>query len=111
MSGTSDYSKLCHISELKDGTGKRFFVNETDLAVFKINGEIYAVGNVCPHQKTASMFEGEIENGFVICPFHGWKFNLKTGKTPTGGNGLKTYNIKVEKDFVYVRVIPAELKW
>ncbi len=111
MSGTTEYSKICHISELKEGTGKRFFINETEIAVFKIKERIFAVSNICPHQKTASMFEGEVENGFVICPFHGWKFNLETGNTPSGGNGLKTYDVKIENEFVFVKVVPAELNW
>ncbi len=111
MSETSKFVKLCHISELKEKIGKRFVVEEKDLAVFKLNGEIYAVGNICPHQKTASIYEGEIEDDCVVCPYHAWKFNLENGKKPDGNNGLKTYNIKIERDFVFVEISLQKLNW
>ncbi len=111
MPVTSNYFKLCHISELKEKTGKRFFINDTDIAVFKIDGRIYAVSNICPHQKSALIYEGTIEGCNVVCPLHGWEFNLENGKKNNGGNGLKTYKIKIENDYVFAEVIPQELKW
>ncbi len=111
MSRTSKNFKLCHLSELKEKTGKRFIVNETDIAVFKVNGEVYAVSNICPHQKSALIYEGLIEGCNVICPLHGWRFNLKNGNKPDGGNGLKIYKVKIENNIVLAEVNPPELKW
>jgi nitrite reductase/ring-hydroxylating ferredoxin subunit len=105
------YTKVCRISELKENQGKRFLINDVDLAVFKVNDEIFVVGNVCPHQHTTIIYDGIIEDGCVVCPAHGWMFNLKTGRQPTGARGLDSYPVKIINDEVFAIVKAKELKW
>jgi len=105
------FKQVCNISALKEKEGQRFFVDDVDIALYKVNGEIYAMTNVCPHQHAALIYSGFIEEGYVTCPAHGWQFNLKTGKLPTGGNGLQIYPVYVENGIVYVKVIKKELNW
>ena len=89
MSGTPSYAKLCHISELKERTGKRFFINDTDIAVFKIEGRIYAVSNICPHQKSALIYEGTIEGAMLFARFTVGNSILKTERKITAEMDLK----------------------
>ncbi len=105
------FTKICKVSELKENQGKRFLINEVDIAIFKINEEVFAVSNTCPHQHTSVIYDGFIEYGCVVCPAHGWMFNLKTGKQPTGARGLDSYPIKIIDDEVFVLVKAKELKW
>ena len=105
------YTKLCRFDELKEGEGRRFMVDETEVAVFKINNVVYALSNICPHQHTALIYDGFIEDEFVVCPVHGWKFNLKTGKQPKGENGLNSFPVIIVEDEVYVKVLKKEFKW
>ena len=63
------------------------------------------------HQHSAKIYDGFLEDGFVVCPLHGWMFNLKTGKQSTRARGLDNYPIKIVKDEVYALVKPKELKW
>ncbi len=105
------YSKVCTVSELKQNQGKRFLINDVEVAVFKIEEEIFIVSNICPHQHTALIYDGFIEAGCVVCPAHGWKFNLKTGKQPTGARGLDIYQVKVMDDEVFALVKSKEIKW
>jgi nitrite reductase/ring-hydroxylating ferredoxin subunit len=105
------YTKLCKFDELKEGNGRRFIVNETEVAIFKVGNKIYALSNVCPHQHTALIYDGFLEDEFVVCPAHGWKFNLKTGKQPKGEGGLDSFPVMVVEDEVYVKVFKKELKW
>jgi len=105
------YTKLCRFDELKEGEGRRFMVDETEVAVFKINNVVYALSNICPHQHTALIYDGFIEDEFVVCPAHGWKFNLKTGKQPKGENGLNSFPVIIVEDEVYVKVLKKEFKW
>ncbi len=106
-----NYFKVCNIAELKESQGERFLVNDTDIALFKIDGKIYAVNNVCPHKQANIMHEGFVENGCVTCPLHGWTFEIATGNLLGGSRGLKSYPVKIEKDDIYVQVIPKELNW
>ena len=71
------YTKVCKVSELKENQGKRFLINDVDIAVFKINEEIFVVSNICPHQHTSIIYDGFVEDDCVVCPAHGWMFNLK----------------------------------
>ena len=105
------YKKVCKVSDLYESRGKRFLINDVDIAIFKINGEVFAVSNTCPHQHTQSIYDGFIEDGCVVCPAHGWMFNLKTGKQPTGARGLDSYLVNIIDDEVFVLVKPKELKW
>lgn len=105
------YTKVCTVSELRENHGKRFLINDVDVAVFKIGREIYVLSNVCPHQHTSVIYDGFIEEGCVICPAHGWMFNLRTGKQPTGAKGLDSYPVKIIDDEVFALIKVKELKW
>ena len=99
------------VSELRENQGKRFLINDVDIAVFKVNGEIFVLNNVCPHQHTSVIYDGFIEDGCVVCPAHGWMFNLKTGLQPTGAKGLDSYPVKIINYEVFAIVKAKELKW
>lgn len=105
------FTKVCRVSELSENHGKRFLINDVDIAVFKVNGEIFVLNNVCPHQHTSVIYDGFVEDGCVVCPAHGWMFNLKTGKQPTGARGLDSYQVKIIDDEVFAIVKAKELKW
>lgn len=105
------YTRVCTVSELAENRGKRFLINDVDVAVFKVNEEIFVLNNVCPHQHTSVIYDGFIEDGCVVCPAHGWMFNLKTGKQPTGAKGLDSYPVKVIDDEIFAIVKAKELKW
>jgi nitrite reductase/ring-hydroxylating ferredoxin subunit len=102
---------ICKLDELQEFKGRKFIVNDIEIAVFKINSEVLAVSNICPHQQSRLIYDGFVEDEFVVCPAHGWKFNLRTGKKESGSNGLKVYPVEVVDDKVYVKVTPKELRW
>jgi len=111
------YKLLCKLSELKENHGKRFILDNPDrsgqmveVAVFKIDGAVFAIGNVCPHQHTALLHDGFVENGCVVCPAHGWMFDIRTGKQPSGSRGVNSYPVIVEDGEVYILVKSKELK-
>jgi NAD(P)H-dependent nitrite reductase small subunit len=105
------FINLCKINDLKEGSGKRFFANDTEVAVFKVNNVVYALSNICPHQHAAVIYDGAVEGDFVLCPVHGWKFNLSTGKQPAGNRGVDSFEVIISGDDVFVKVLKKELKW
>ena len=102
---------LCSVNDLQECIGKKFIVNDVELAVFKINADVFVLSNICPHQQTHLIFDGFIEDEFVVCPAHGWKFNLRTGKKDTGSNGLLVYPVELVDGKVYVKVLPRQMQW
>lgn len=111
MEELSGFFKVCRYSDLKEEIGKRFFVNDVDVAVFKVDGEIFALANMCIHQKAAIIYDGFIEDGKVTCPAHGWQFDIKTGKVPNSVKGLDSYEVKIVGDDVYIKVYQKKLRW
>lgn len=105
------FEYICNLDDLKERTGRKFIVNDVEIAVFKINSEVFALSNICPHQQSHLIYDGYVEDEFVVCPAHGWKFNLRTGKKDSGSNGLDSYPVEVIDGKVYVKVHLKKLKW
>lgn len=110
------YQKICTIDELPNRKGRKFIIDDIEIAVFKINGKVYAVSNTCPHNQSKFMYDGYVdENLYLSCPIHGWQFHLETGKTPPEckelSSKLETYNIKIINNELWVEVKRTKKKW
>ncbi len=105
------FNKICNVNDIEEDAGKRFIINETEIAVFKTNGNIFALSNICPHQQTALIYDGFIEEGCVVCPAHSWKFDLRTGNKKSGSRGLDSYEVKIVDEIIYVKVVPKKFNW
>ncbi len=68
--------------EIAEGAAKLFRAKGEEMAVFKSNGQLYGIQNICPHEG-GQLCNGWIEGGEVVCPLHGYKFDLKTGACST----------------------------
>lgn len=73
-----DWVPIVEEAAIAAGSGAKFFVDDIEVAVFRSDGTLYAIEGRCPH-KGASLGNGTLENGQVTCPWHDWKFDLKTG--------------------------------
>jgi nitrite reductase/ring-hydroxylating ferredoxin subunit len=106
-----EFTLICSIGELKENVGRKFIVGDIEIALFKISNKVFALSNICPHQQTHLIYDGFIENEFVVCPAHGWKFNLRTGKKDSGSNGLQIFPVEVIDGNIFVKVKSKEMKW
>jgi 3-phenylpropionate/trans-cinnamate dioxygenase ferredoxin component len=105
------FHRICSIKDLNENTGKRFIINNLEIAVFLIQNKAYAVSNICPHKHSALIYDGFVEDENVVCPAHGWTFNIKNGKTLTGSKGLDVYETVCVEDQVYVKVEEKKYSW
>lgn len=88
------------------------FDDGTEIAVFRNQGGIYAVSNICPHQHSSSISDGMIDNDCVICPLHSWTFSLATGKCTDSDATLETYAVVERDGVIYVEEPHGEQpKW
>lgn len=73
-----------------------------DLAIYRIDGEVYVTDNICTHG-LARLSDGFVEDGQIECPLHQGKFCIKTGKALCAPLevDVQTYPTKVENDQVY----------
>ena len=68
--------------EIAERAAKLVRVKGEEMAVFKNDGKLYGIQNICPHEG-GQLCNGWIEGGEVVCPLHGYKFDLKTGACST----------------------------
>ncbi len=74
------------------------------IAIFNDQGAYHAIDDLCPHMG-ASLSAGELHEGIVTCPWHGWRFNVTTGVSPVVSSiSVKKYEVKVEGNDVLVAV-------
>ena len=74
------------------------------IALFKAGGRFYAMDGLCPHQG-GPLAEGYVEGAEVICPWHAWSFDLKTGFcTSVPGVTQKVYALKTQDADVWIDV-------
>jgi nitrite reductase (NADH) small subunit/3-phenylpropionate/trans-cinnamate dioxygenase ferredoxin subunit len=98
---------VCRVGELTEGKGKAVQVGDKLVAVYCVGGEYFAIDDVCPHMG-ASLSEGEVADGIVTCPWHGWRFRLADG-TWADNPRLKIgcYAVHVVDDQVQLRIHDA----
>ena len=74
-----DWVSIAEESAVAANAGVTFFVDDIEVAVFRSEGNLFAIEGKCPH-KGASLGNGAIDGCAVTCPWHDWKFDLKTGE-------------------------------
>ena len=102
----SEFFKVAAVEELPDGKSKSISVGGKEIAVFRIGEEYFAIANECPHYG-AELCDGYIRGETVMCPWHGWQFDLKTGKGLTvSGVDVEKFEVKIEDG--EIKVSPGE---
>lgn len=88
------------------GKVKEFLARGRFVCVANVDGEICAMDNVCPHWG-GPLGQGRIENGKIVCPWHGWQYDPKTGQTPRKADvRLAIFKLEIEGDDVFVDLEP-----
>ena len=80
--------------DLSIGKRARVQANGTDIALFNVDGQIYAIDDSCPHSGASLLF-GKLEGRLVQCPAHGLRFDLATGCMRGGGMNVHAYPVEV----------------
>ncbi|MCL5888119.1 MAG: Rieske 2Fe-2S domain-containing protein [Actinobacteria bacterium] len=90
------------VQDLPAGQIRHVKVGKRSIAVSNVDGEFFALSNVCRHA-FAPLAEGFIDGHHVMCPWHGWRYDVRTGTTDHPDADVKTYETSVRDGIVYVR--------
>ena len=101
-------AKLFKIAETKDvppGQGSAFTIEGQKIALFNVEGTYYAIGDTCTH-RGVPLSEGDVQGTKVTCPWHGARFDLKTGAVlgPPAQNSVPSCKVVVEGDDIKLEV-------
>lgn len=73
-------------------------------AVCKLDGEVHALGGTCPH-RGGPLGMGRVEDGVLICPWHAWEFDCRTGADPLNPEvAVEKYPVRIEGDDIFIEV-------
>ncbi len=96
--------QVCQPIEIEESRAKIFTVSGKRVAIFKHEGKLSAIHNVCKHQG-GPLGEGKIVDGCVTCPWHGYQYLSHNGQSPPPfTEKVKTYALKIENDMVYINL-------
>lgn len=97
--------KACAQDQLGTNDMLSFDVEEKKLLITNLGGKIFATDRICTHAE-ADLSTGFLTSEGVRCPLHLSVFNLETGKplNPPAEAPLKTYNVKIDQNAIYVEV-------
>ena len=100
----SDWIDVAASAELAPGAVRTVDVDDVQVAVFNVDGELYAIEDQCTHDYFC-LSEGELEGEEVVCPLHGARFDLRTGEAtaPPAYEAVVTYAVRVADGVVQVR--------
>ena len=94
--------KVCDIDEIEQDRAKIFTVANERVAIFKYDGKLSAINNVCKHQG-GPLGEGKIIDGCITCPWHGYQYLPHNGQSPPPfTEKVATYELKLEASTVYI---------
>jgi nitrite reductase (NADH) small subunit len=99
------FEKAARLSEIPAGEIKEVQVAGQAIALANVGGTFYAISNTCLH-RGGPLGQGQLEGKVVTCPWHGWQFDLTTGKAVHNPNaGVACYACEVRGEGIYVNLL------
>lgn len=102
MSAQPEFIKVAKKSDIPPGGTKVVKVKDREIALFHAGADYFALSNACPH-RGGPLGEGDLENGVIVCPWHGWQFKINTGEFLINPSiKAACFPVKIEGDDILV---------
>ncbi len=96
------FRKVASLSEFDSSPLLEVMVGENPYALCKVDGQVYAMDGVCPHQG-GPLGQGILNGTGVMCPWHAWEFDCRTGANDSDPNEtVATFPVKIEGQDVLI---------
>ena len=102
---TPRYTAVAAAADIPPGTMRTVDVEDWCIVVVNVDGEFFAYDNQCPHLG-GPLGKGRVEGTTIVCPWHAWKFDARSGRPvwPQGAWKATRFPVAVENGQVMVRV-------
>ena len=99
-----DFIKAAKQQDIEEGKGVVADCQGKPVAIFRVEGQFYAIQNTCPH-RGGPLGEGECEGTVVTCPWHGLRIDVSSGVCADNDKvKIPHYNVKLQDDDVLVEI-------
>ena len=97
------------VEEILDGERLFIEIDGKPIVILKIDGEYYAIGDVCSHDE-GPVGEGNVEGFEIICPRHGARFDIRSGKAVAlpAFVDIPAYPVRITGDQIEIGIPEAE---
>ena len=96
---------VCAATELAENRGRTVCLSGERVAIFRYDGKVSAVSNVCKHQN-GPLGEGKVVGGCIVCPWHGYEYEPASGRAPAPfTERLSTFSVRVIRGRVLVNPV------
>ena len=96
------FVSVAKVSDIQPGQSKTVYVDGKSIAVFNVDGAFYAIDDTCLH-RGGPLGEGELEGSVVTCPWHGWQYDVTSGKiSQNPAVGVDCYRVEVRGEDIFV---------
>ena len=101
----ADFVKAATTTEIEPGQARLVEVNGKQIALFNVVGQFFALDNTCTH-RSGPLAEGEVSGNEVTCPWHGAKFDVRTGEVmgPPAQRAVARYGVRVTGTDIEIEV-------
>jgi nitrite reductase (NADH) small subunit len=102
--GAPEFVTVARADDLEPGTITTVRARDAQVALARVGDDFYALTNECAHLK-GPVGEGRLDGCVVGCPWHGWQYDVRTGRNVFDlAIGIRTYEVRVEDGNVQVAV-------
>ncbi len=100
----NDWVTVAGVEELATGEHRVVDVDDTQIVVFNLDGQYYAIEDVCTHDG-GKLTGGNVEGEQIVCPRHGARFCIRTGEALTAPayEPTSTFPVRIENGVIQVR--------
>ena len=103
-----EFLEIAPVDQVPDGERMFIEVEGKSIVIFNLAGTLFAIGDVCSHDN-GPVGDGEIEEYEVICPRHGARFDIRTGKATSlpAVVDIPSYPVRVVEGMIEIGVPKA----
>lgn len=98
------FVKVGPLATLAPESVREALIGDTPYAICHVGGEVRALSGVCPH-RGGPLGQGQIHDGRVVCPYHLWEFDCRTGEYDYDpSQRVATFEVRVEDGEILLRL-------
>jgi len=92
----AEFVTVARSEEVAEGTASAFVVGDDEVAVARVDGDLFAFSDICSHRRCNLSMGGEIEGTTIQCECHGSVFSMETGEVvnPPATEPIATFGVR-----------------